>query len=39
MPKSIDNLAREVLYEAPGAFALFFAGAATYMSEGDPAVR
>jgi hypothetical protein len=39
MPKEIKNLGQEILYAAPGAFTLLFAGAGGYMSQGDPAVR
>lgn len=39
MSTEIENLGTQLLYEAPGAFALLFAGAAIYLSEGDPAVR
>ena len=39
MSKQINNLGTEILYEAPGAFALLFAGAGFYLSEGDPTVR
>ena len=39
MVRQIENLGQKILYEAPTAFSLLFVGAATYMSEGDPAVR
>lgn len=39
MSSEVKNIGKEILYEVPGTCALLFAGAAFYMSEGDPAVR
>jgi hypothetical protein len=39
MPKQINNLSQELLFEVPTAFACLFAGSALYMSELDPLVR
>jgi hypothetical protein len=39
MPREIQNLGRELLFEAPGTFALLFAGSALFMGEIDPHVR
>ena len=39
MPKTIENIGKEILYETPTVCALLFAGAAGYMSEGDTQVR
>ena len=39
MSRHIEDLGKKILYETPSTCALLFAGAAAYVSEGDPPVR